>query len=203
MSYEGGVSTCPYDSLFKPLDSNFRDVIKAHPNNFKVLIYIIESFGRFKHNIPNVRHSPFLVELTTLRDTVIWLSINDEVSRQGREMFFRMDSLPGAVVDEGDWRLVNGEQIMPHGFTVTQLRDDFVSVVRLLENMKTKFEQVVDRVTFSGIGKSGVLMSIREPLVQVPFMSYQPEDVDEDTHPAGRGKCLRKSSKTFQHCAFG
>lgn len=54
VSHEGGASVYPYESLF----TDRRDLTKTHPDNIKILFYIIESFGRFKHNgVELIMHS--------------------------------------------------------------------------------------------------------------------------------------------------
>lgn len=35
---------------YMPLDNDYRKMAKSYPDNFKILIYIIEFIGRFKHN---------------------------------------------------------------------------------------------------------------------------------------------------------
>lgn len=45
-SHEGGISVYSYDSLYKPFDTTIHDLVKAHPDNFKILVYIIETFGK-------------------------------------------------------------------------------------------------------------------------------------------------------------
>lgn len=82
VSHEGGVSVYPYESLFIPIDSDRRDLTKTHPDNFKILIYIIESFGRFKHNsvdyisvIPSqLWKKPFFLTFSDLSSVVAWAS---------------------------------------------------------------------------------------------------------------------------------
>lgn len=48
VSTDGGCSTYPYDSLFFNIPGERKNLTKLHPDNFKVLTYIIETFGRFK-----------------------------------------------------------------------------------------------------------------------------------------------------------
>jgi hypothetical protein len=187
VSHEGGASVYPYESLFTPMDSNRRDLTKTHPDNFKVLIFIIESFGRFKHNgvdhitvIPSgLWKNPFFLTFSDLPMVVDWASTPNPGEFVARREFFQHNPLPGAVVDEEQWILINPNDYWEPDFTIMSLRDDFVNVTRLLEAMKTKFEQVMDRVTYSGAGKSSCLMSVRSPTISVPYTEYTPPLEDE------------------------
>lgn len=130
----------PYESLFVPMDSDRRDLTKTHPDNFKVLIYIIESFGRFKHNgvdyisvIPTTLwKKPFFLTFNDLPTVVEWASSPVPGELANRREFFQHNPLPGAVVDEEQWLLVNPDDYWVPDFTIMNLRDDFVNVTRLL-----------------------------------------------------------------------
>lgn len=83
-------------------------------------------------------------------------------------------------------------------FTLRDLREDFVRVTRLLDMMKTKFEQVTDRVSYSGAGKASCLISVRAPLISVPYtiqdVTYEDVEVEEPIPSgsrSGRGKRRR------------
>lgn len=142
----------PNESLFVPIDSSRRDLTKTHPDNFKVLIYIIESFGRFKHqNVeyisvvpPSLWKKPFFLTFDDLPNVIKWASNPNPAEAAARQEFFNHNPLPGAVFDEEQWVLKNPDDFWVRGFTVMNLRDDFVNVTRLLEGKKTKFEQVMD-----------------------------------------------------------
>jgi len=153
------------------MDSNRRDLTKTHPDNFKVIIYILESFGRFKHQcveyisvVPSLWKKPYFLTFDDLPKTVRWASDPDPAEVVARREFFQHNPLPGAVVDKEQWVLLNPDDYWRPGFTVVNLRDDFVDVTRLLEGMKTKFEQVMDRMTYSGTGKSGCLYQCVPPM---------------------------------------
>lgn len=64
---------------------------------------------------------------------------------QYRQRLFSTNPLPGAVVDTDSWMLMNSEAFWP-GFSTADLRQDFVIVTRMLEGMKTKFDQTVYRL---------------------------------------------------------
>lgn len=95
-----------------------------------------------------------------------------------------------AVVDEERWVLVNPGDFWDEGFTLRDLREDFVLVTRLLEGMKTKFEQVTDRVTFAGSGKASCLISVRAPTIAIPYTIqdaiFEEVEVDEPVASSSR-----------------
>lgn len=74
VSAEGGCSVYPYDSLFFNVPGERRNLTKSHPDNFKVLIFLIETFGRFKSGmsdfITSIPHglwdNPFFLEYSNL-----------------------------------------------------------------------------------------------------------------------------------------
>lgn len=81
-------------------------------------------------------------------------------------------------------------------------RQDFVDVTRMLEDMKTKFDQTVDRLTYSGIGKRAALLSVRDPPIQVPFTQavFETELPPSPENPpmrkvAGRRSCTNVAKR--------
>jgi hypothetical protein len=153
------------------MDSDRRDLTKTHPDNFKILIYIVESFGRFKHNgvdyisviLSQLWKKTFFLTFSDVSSVVAWASNPVVGEFTARREFSQHNPLPGAVGDEEQWTLLNPHAKWVDNFTIMTIRDDFVNVTRLLEAMKTKFDQVMERVTYSGAGKSGCLMTLRSP----------------------------------------
>lgn len=209
VSVEGGSSVYPYESLFVTMDHDRRDLTKAHPDNFKLIVFIIETFGRFKHNgaefisvIPeHLWKKPFFVTFSDLSRIVTWLADASPDDQAARRDYFANNPLPGAVVDEESWVLANPHDYWDEEFTLRDLREDFVRVTRLLEGMKTKFEQVTDRVTFAGSGKASCLISVRAPQIAVPFTTrdivFEEVEVDEPVAGNSRSK-NQKRRKVIQ-----
>jgi len=108
---------------------------------------------------PQLWKKPFFLTFSDLpADVVAWASNPNAGELVARREFFQHNPLPGAIVDEDNWVLINPDDYWVPDFTIMNLRDDFVNVTRLLEAMKTKFEQVMDRLPYSGAGKFGCLM---------------------------------------------
>lgn len=49
--------------------------------------------------------------------------------------------------------------------------------------MKTRYEAVIDRLTYSGTGKAGCLMTVRAPNAQVPYSEYEDVELEVDPEP--------------------
>lgn len=193
VSVEGGCSVFPYDSLFVPMDSDRRDLTKAHPDNFKVLVYILETFGKFKHGnseyittVLAIWKNPFFLTFSDIFRMVRWLSDPNPAELAARLDYMRHNSLPGAIYYPENTVLINPGDFWPDDFTIEELCHDFVQVTRLLEGLKTKFEQAVDRASFSGVGKACCLVSVRSPTVQVPYSEFTPVIREPTEPPPGR-----------------
>lgn len=184
VSAEGGVATYPVTrSLATEIPSSFRNALKAHPDNFKLLAYIIETYGKFRSNgaeyishiPPGTERHPAFVSFSTLPGLIRWLS-DPTGPILPRQQFFQHNSLPGAIVDVEQWILTNPDDFWPNNYGGSDLRNDCIALMRLLENMKTKFEQVAARVTYSGIGKIGTLISTSDPGISIYYQRYIPPE---------------------------
>lgn len=124
VSTDGGCSTYPYDSLFFDVPGERKNLTKSHPDNFKVLVYIIETFGRFKHAgsdyvtiIPeDLRENPFFLGFTSLERVISRLSEGTRRDILFRQRYFEHNPLPGAVVDVEFWVLKNPEAFRPNDY---------------------------------------------------------------------------------------
>lgn len=211
VAYEGGVSTYPSSALCETIPSRFRNIIKCNPDNLKVLVYILENYGRFKVNntdyvsvVPERRRDPLFVTFKKLPELVEFLELTGEEGIPERRAFFEHNSLPGAEVDEATWTLTNGDSIWPRDYSQASLQLDALAVKTMLENMKTKFEQVAERVTYSGVGKIGQLMSCQlTPAVKIQYVKRSPEMVStraglRDRPPGMAGRPLERSIGDFK-----
>lgn len=94
--------------------SDRRATIRTTLSKFKVSIYILETYGRFRHasldhitEIPDVGHSPCFLPLGSYLVLIGWLASSDDQSRADRNLFIQNNPLPEAVVDMESMSLLN------------------------------------------------------------------------------------------------
>lgn len=165
-------SRFPYTGLTFAFDEDFRTVLRAHPDNFKCLIMLIETVGYFKHG--DTECITYIPEgVSSLKPFVRFTNLKHEVNQLSlTQSDWSRNALPGAIVishgaEEG--RLANPQDFWPNGYSSNDLRTDCGALIQALEHMKTKYEQVVASCSYSGQGKSAALVCAVDPDIVVPY----------------------------------
>lgn len=169
--------------------------ICPNKNNFKLISTIINCFGPFQEQ--NVEYhpclpessilNPFTVTIENLRQTVVALSSNVTDQKASRWLFYKHNSIPGAVwkVDRGneDAVLTNPDDIMPANYAPV---NDLEALAKCMSVMETKESEYIGTLKYLGRGSSCQLVSIYEQCT--------------DSIPSSE-KIIAENSTTYRHFA--
>lgn len=147
--------------------SQIKDELRGNGNgHFKIIVMIIESVGKiidpdYLCYVPKTDQIDMrYVQYTNLKQTVQALAAGEIPD------FPNNNTLPGAIV-QGN-RLLNANDFWPVDYTYDDFANDVLAVNQATESMRTKFDEVLARCTFSGIGNHSAFVSTTH-IPPVPF----------------------------------
>lgn len=179
MSSQNSSKFYPYDEPATfDFPSEYRNVLRAHSDNFQAIVSIIETIGNvtirdtnFIPTMPSRLRGKRHFKFTDLESLVQYWSLNSTD--------WRDNPLPGAIIrmtDDTHGVLTNPQDFWPPNYTGESLRADAVAVMQAMEAMRTRFDRITGKCKFDGVGRPAMLVSTSNPFIGVPYV--------EDNAPA-------------------
>lgn len=193
IAVQQSLSVYPYDSVSFHFPSEFRNVLRAHPDNFEAIVHIVDSIGLVKHG--EVQYVPTVPnQLLPAKTHLTFTRLQQSVSEWANDYSnWKFNPLPGArveIAEDFNGVLLNPEDFWPDGYNADLLRTDAVAVMGALESMRAKYEQVASKCSFNGIGKPSMLVSVSDPRMSIPFVSSEAPSI----RPSSRKRHAPSSS---------